>query len=109
MIFFSIIIPVFNEAQTLGETLSQVPGDPDLEVIVVDGGSTEDTLNVAAAFPAVRILPAPRGRGSQMNTGALASTGELLVFLHADTRLTAKHLRTLRTVAADPDFAAGAF
>jgi hypothetical protein len=44
-----------------------------------------------------------------MNTGALASRGELLVFLHADTRLTAAHLETLRRLAPAPDFAAGAF
>jgi rSAM/selenodomain-associated transferase 2 len=109
LISLSIIIPVLNEARTLGETLSCLPGAPDLEVIVVDGGSTDATLAVAARFPAVRILPAPRGRGSQMNAGALASSGELLVFLHADTRLTAEHLRALQTAAADPAFTAGAF
>jgi rSAM/selenodomain-associated transferase 2 len=107
--YISIIIPVLNEAQTLGETLSSLPGDPDLEVIVVDGGSTDDTLAVAARFPSVQVLAAPRGRGSQMNVGALASSGELLVFLHADTLLTEDHLQALRRVRADPAFAGGAF
>jgi rSAM/selenodomain-associated transferase 2 len=106
---FSIIIPVFNEAQTLGGTLSCLPGDPDLEVLVVDGGSTDDTLKVAAGFPAVKILRAPRGRGSQMNAGALASSGEFLIFLHADTHLTTEHLLALRAAAAAPEFHAGAF
>jgi rSAM/selenodomain-associated transferase 2 len=109
LISFSIIIPVFNEAQNLGETLSHLPGDPDLEVVVADGGSTDDSLKVAAGFPAVEILCAPRGRGSQMNAGVLASSGEFLVFLHADTQLTREHLRALRTAAADPEFSAGAF
>jgi rSAM/selenodomain-associated transferase 2 len=109
LISFSIIIPVVNEARTLGGTLSCLPGDPDLEVIVVDGGSTDGTLKVAAGFPAVKILRASRGRGSQMNAGALASSGEFLVFLHADTQLTGEHLRSLRTAAADPEFHAGAF
>ena len=109
MLSLSIIIPVLNEARTLGETLSCLPGDPDLEVIVVDGGSTDATLAAAARFPAVKILRASRGRGSQMNAGALASSGELLVFLHADTRLTAEHLRALQTAAANPVFNAGAF
>jgi rSAM/selenodomain-associated transferase 2 len=106
---FSIIIPVLNEARNLGETLSGLPGAPDLEVIVVDGGSTDATLEVAGHFPAVKILSVPRGRGSQMNAGALASKGDLLVFLHADTRLTAEHLKVLHSAAADPDFDAGAF
>jgi rSAM/selenodomain-associated transferase 2 len=105
----SIIIPVLNEAQNLGETLTGLLCDPYLEVLLVDGGSTDASLAVAAQFPAVRILHASRGRGSQMNAGALASSGELLVFLHADTRLTAEHLKTLRRAAADQDFAAGAF
>ncbi len=105
----SIIIPVLNEAQTLGDTLSGLPGDPDLEVILVDGGSTDDTLAVAARFPSMQVLAALRGRGSQMNAGALASSGDLLVFLHADTHLTAEHLQILHRAAADPSFAAGAF
>jgi rSAM/selenodomain-associated transferase 2 len=109
LISLSIIIPVLNEAQYLGEALACLPGAPDLEVIVVDGGSSDATLAAAAGFPAVKVLSAPRGRGSQMNAGALASKGDLLVFLHADTRLTPEHLRALRTAAADPDFAAGAF
>ena len=105
----SIIIPVLNEAETLGDTLAILPRDRDLEVILVDGGSTDDTLQVAARFPQVQVLTAPRGRGRQMNTGVLASSGGLLVFLHGDTRLTAEHLRILRRVAADRAFAAGAF
>ena len=105
----SIIIPVLNEAETLGDTLATLPRDRDLEVILVDGGSTDHTLQVAARFPQVQVLTAPRGRGRQMNTGVLASSGGLLVFLHADTRLTAEHLRILRRVAADRAFAAGAF
>jgi len=105
----SIIIPVLNEAQNLGETLSDLPDAPDLEVIVVDGGSTDGTLAVAAGFPKVKVLTASRGRGCQMNRGALASSGDLLVFLHADTRLTAENLQSLRDAATDRAFAAGAF
>lgn len=105
----AVIIPVLNEAETLGDTLAMLPRDRDLEVILVDGGSTDHTLQVAARFPQVQILTAPRGRGRQMNTGVLASSGDLLVFLHADTRLTGEHLGVLRRAAADPAFAAGAF
>ncbi len=105
----SIIIPVLNEAETLGDTLATLPRDRDLEVILVDGGSTDHTLQVAARFPQVQVLTAPRGRGRQMNTGVLASSGGLLVFLHADTRLTGEHLGVLRQAVADRAFAAGAF
>ena len=105
----SIIIPILNEAETLGETLAGLPRAPDLEVILVDGGSTDNTLRVAADFSHVQVITAARGRGRQMNAGAVASAGDLLAFLHADTLLTTEHLKGLRRAAADPHFAAGAF
>lgn len=105
----SIIIPTFNEGRVIERTLAGLPGAADLEVILVDGGSIDHTLAVAANFPKVRVLSAPRGRGSQMNAGALASSGDLLVFLHADTHLGAGHLQALRRVATEPLFTAGAF
>jgi glycosyltransferase involved in cell wall biosynthesis len=54
----------------------------------VDGGSCDATRQVAACFPHVRVLTAPRGRGAQMNAGARIARGDLLVFLHADTTLS---------------------
>jgi rSAM/selenodomain-associated transferase 2 len=109
LITISIIIPVLNEVGNLGDTLSCLACAPDLEVIVVDGGSTDNTLAVAARFPGVKVVIAPRGRGRQMNAGALASSGDILVFLHADTILKERHLGVVRTAAADPAFVAGAF
>jgi rSAM/selenodomain-associated transferase 2 len=106
---FSIILPVYNEAYILGPTMAGLPAAPDVEIIVVDGGSTDGTREVAAAFPSVFLLQAPRGRGAQMNSGAMASRGRFLVFLHADTSLGPEHLNALRRAAADPAFAAGAF
>jgi len=105
----SIIIPVFDEGETLGETLAKLPRAPDLEVVLVDGGSSDDTLAVAARFPWIKLIAAPRGRGCQMNAGVRAASGDWLVFLHADTHFRAEHLRALRGAAADPVFAAGAF
>ncbi len=105
----SIIIPVLNEAPGLAETLARLPAVADLEIILVDGGSDDGTWELAARFPQVRRLRAPRGRGCQMNAGARAARGEILAFLHADTLLTADHLDTLRRLAADRTFAAGAF
>ncbi|MDI6852185.1 MAG: TIGR04283 family arsenosugar biosynthesis glycosyltransferase [Deltaproteobacteria bacterium] len=105
----SIIIPILNEKENLKELLGGLPAAPDVEILLVDGGSTDSTLEEAALFPGVQIFGSSPGRGLQMNTGALASGGEILVFLHADTRMGAAHLEALRREAADPSFGAGAF
>ena len=84
----SVVIPVLDEAGTLPETL--LPLQPvrgrDAEVIVVDGGSRDETRRVALPL-GDRVLDAPRGRARQMNAGAAAASGRVLLFLHADTRL----------------------
>lgn len=105
----SIILPVLNEVRGLAATLTRLPAAAEVELILVDGGSTDGTWELAAGFPNLRRLRAPRGRGGQMNTGARAARGGLLVFLHADTLLGPAHLDALRRAAADPSFAAGAF
>jgi rSAM/selenodomain-associated transferase 2 len=105
----SIILPVLNEALILAETLSGLPRASDLEILLVDGGSSDATRQVAACFPHVRLLTAPRGRGAQMNAGARIARGDLLVFLHADTTLKPQHLVVLRMAARNPGVAAGAF
>ncbi|MHB8067811.1 MAG: TIGR04283 family arsenosugar biosynthesis glycosyltransferase [Desulfobaccales bacterium] len=106
---FSIIIPTYNEAGLLGETLAGLPAAADVEIIVVDGGSTDGSREAASRFPSVRLLQTPKGRGLQMNTGARAARGDIFVFLHADTSLGPAHLAALRRAAADPGFRAGAF
>lgn len=106
---FSIILPVLNEASILAEALTNLPRSPDLEIILVDGGSVDATQAVAARFPSVRLITAPRGRGSQMNAGARLARGEFLVFLHIDTGFTPVHLAALRQAARDPEVKAGAF
>jgi len=106
---FSIILPVYNEAGVLGRTLAGLPGAADVEIIVVDGGSTDGTREVASGFPRVRLLQSSRTRGGQMNAGAGAARGKFLAFLHADTHLGGEHLAALRRAAADPTFTAGAF
>ncbi len=84
----SVIIPTLDEAASIGATLA--PLQPlraeGHEVIVVDGGSRDGTPERAAPL-ADRVLAAPRSRAGQMNAGADAALGEVLLFLHADTRL----------------------
>lgn len=84
----SIVIPAINEAQSLPLLLTDLAAQKNLhlEIIVVDGGSTDDTLGVAASSGA-RVLSSQRGRGRQMNAGARCATAPLLLFLHADSRL----------------------
>lgn len=106
---FSIILPAYNEAMVLGKTLSGLPQGGDLEIIVVDGGSTDGTREVASSFRQVHLLTAALGRGGQMNAGAGAARGRFLVFLHADTFLGPEHLDALRRAAVAHNFAAGAF
>lgn len=81
----SIIVPTLNEEAHIVETirgLQQLSGEK--EIIVVDGGSSDQTVPLACAH-GVRVLEATRGRGLQMHAGALRSTGDVLWFVHADT------------------------
>ena len=84
----SIIVPVLNEAAGIGATLQALAPlrARGHEVIVVDGGSGDCTVQLAQAG-ADRVLAAPRGRALQMNAGAAAAQGSALLFLHADTLL----------------------
>ena len=105
----SLILPVWNEAPMLAGALSNLPRTTDLEIILVDGGSTDATREVAAGFPHVRWLSASRSRGAQMNAGARVARGDLFIFLHIDTVLTTDHLVALRRAVLDPRAGAGAF
>lgn len=84
----SIVLPVLNEAPGIAAALHALAPlrGGGAEVIVVDGGSTDRSTDLAEAL-ADRVLDAPRGRASQMNAGAAVARGGVLLFLHADTRL----------------------
>jgi rSAM/selenodomain-associated transferase 2 len=102
MTWISIIVPVLNEAQGISESLAALAPlrSRGHEVIVVDGGSSDKTPDLARRA-ADRVVSAPRGRASQMNAGATLARGEVLVFLHADTRLPeAAGARILQGLAA---------
>ncbi|MBP6270478.1 MAG: TIGR04283 family arsenosugar biosynthesis glycosyltransferase, partial [Rhizobacter sp.] len=97
----SIVIPTWNEARTIAEALDALAPQREAgaEVLVVDGGSQDATL----AFCADRTdltLQAPCGRARQMNAGAAQARGEVLLFLHADTRLPADAMGSIAAVLA---------
>lgn len=79
------------------------------EVVVVDGGSRDDTVAQAGGVAGVRVLSAPRGRGRQLQAGVEATTAEILVFLHADVTLPADAAAHVRRALVDPAVAGGAF
>ncbi|MEY3827758.1 MAG: hypothetical protein RLZZ148_2579 [Cyanobacteriota bacterium] len=109
MIKISIIIPVFNEAKILGKSLENLGSDGDIEVIVVDGGSTDKTVRLAQKSP-VKVVVSPRpGRAYQMNLGAQMAQGEVLLFLHADTQLPPDYPQLILTSLSDNRAIAGAF
>ena len=81
----SIVLPVLNEAASLPGTLARLRRHfPEAELLVVDGGSSDETVALAA-MDSVQVLHSQRGRARQMNTGAAAARGDYLLFLHADS------------------------
>jgi len=84
---YSIIIPTLNEQEFLSRVLNSLNNyDEDFEIIVADGGSKDDTINIARKFGA-QLCNAKKGKGFQLIKGVECSSGELLIFLHADTFL----------------------
>ncbi len=104
----SIVIPALNEEALIGETLKSIDRDLETEVIVADAGSTDATRHHAEAAGA-RVLRAKPGRAAQMNSGAAAARGEILLFLHADTRLPPGYAEQVKEVLHRPGVVAGAF
>jgi rSAM/selenodomain-associated transferase 2 len=106
----TVIIPTLDEEADLGVCLAALAGqEGPLEVIVVDGGSSDGTVAIAARNRGVRVVQAPRGRAVQMNAGAQAATGEILWFVHADCRPTAGAAAAIRRVLARDGVSGGAF
>jgi rSAM/selenodomain-associated transferase 2/rSAM/selenodomain-associated transferase 1 len=104
----SVIIPTLNEEQNLFRALEKVDEGFNIESIVVDGGSNDATTMIAQERNA-RVLACSSGRAAQQNVGAQKATGELLLFLHADTFLPDGWDWIIRETLADPAVALGAF
>jgi rSAM/selenodomain-associated transferase 2 len=114
----SVIIPTLNEELTIMATLAHTAALGFDELIVVDGGSLDQTPELVESYrrrtqsPAqspVRLVTAPRGRARQMNEGAKASGGEILLFLHADTQLPGDAKTMIDTTLADQRMVGGRF
>ncbi|UCH80519.1 MAG: TIGR04283 family arsenosugar biosynthesis glycosyltransferase [Nitrospiraceae bacterium] len=104
----SIIIPVINEAGILRNTLSSINVTSDEELIVVDGGSTDETMSIAQEFTD-KVLVSKTGRASVMNFGAEKAEGDILLFLHADCILPDQGFYMIRETLKNQKTAAGGF
>ena len=104
----SVIIPALNEARDILPCLYSVNNQQgEFELIVIDGGSLDGTVEVAQ--PHARVIRSGRGRGIQMNSGARHSTGDVLLFLHADSCLPPGAFPLMERVLADSRVVGGTF
>ena len=107
----SVVVPVLDEAAALPgmlDRLAGLRGDP--EVIVVDGGSSDGSPAIVAGHPlGARLVETSRGRAHQCNAGAAAASGEVLLFLHADTRLPRDAPIAIGAACRDPRIVGGNF
>jgi rSAM/selenodomain-associated transferase 2 len=107
----SVIIPVYQEGEVINRTLHHlrsIPGSAGCEIIVVDGHPEGSTL-AAIDDGTVILVRAEKGRGRQMNAGARAASGDMLLFLHADTRLSPGALSRIMSVMEEGALVGGAF
>jgi rSAM/selenodomain-associated transferase 2 len=106
----AVIVPVLDEEAALPDLLDHLPQRPEVEVIVVDGGSRDGTLAVARSHPlGPRVVVERGGRARQLNLGAAAARASLLCFLHADSRLPPDGIASLRAALRDPGLIGGNF
>lgn len=113
----TVVMPVLNEAQALAVTLPHTLTLGFDELIIVDGGSTDGTIDRLRAVaqqvphdsPSLTTISAPAGRAGQMNAGAVAAQSAVLLFLHADTLLPDEARMEITQALADPAVVAGRF
>lgn len=105
----SVIIPALNEADNIGRCVEGLLNEGyDCEIIVADGGSMDKTAESAKKYQGVSFIQSQRGRGLQMNMGASAASGDILLFLHADTILEKGWATEILSVLEDTSISGGA-
>ncbi len=104
----SIIIPTLNEARYLSETLAQIKQLSPHEIIISDGGSNDNTLKIASKFTQ-NLIKGSAGRALQMNAGAQVATGDLLLFLHADSYIERASYQKMLAAMKKTEVLGGAF
>jgi rSAM/selenodomain-associated transferase 2 len=105
----SVIIPTFNESNSIKATIEKVKSlDKNLEIIVVDGESADDTAQIAKEC-GIPVFQAEKGRGNQMRVGATSAKGEILWFLHADTIPENSTISELKKALCDSEIVGGNF
>jgi rSAM/selenodomain-associated transferase 2 len=108
---FSVILPVLNEATVINGTIDSISAASSVdncEIIVVDGSPDGETVR-ALERKEVKTLTAGKGRARQMNAGAAAANGEILIFLHADTTLPRNAFHAISAALEKGNFVGGAF
>jgi rSAM/selenodomain-associated transferase 2 len=106
----SIIIPALNEEEYIGACIAAIKKNGDsCEIIVADGGSSDRTAEIAERQEGVKVVKTGRGRGLQMNAGASHATGEILLFLHADTILEDGWSKVVEAAMQNASIMGGAF
>ena len=104
----SIILPALNESAQIGAAIDLAVRAGADEIIVVDGGSQDGTREIAADRGS-RVLSSEAGRAKQQNAGAAVAGGDLLLFQHADCRLSSDCLKQVRIACTDSSVSFGAF
>ena len=106
----SIIIPTLNEEKYIKKALDHIlliSGN--FEIIIVDGGSKDQTLQTAKKYNSVKVISSEKGRAIQMNSGAKIAGGDVFLFLHADTLLPNNAYNSIEAHLHNPDITGGSF